>query len=350
LSIFIFTSKKHDSRASSYLGLLILAFTFANLQYSIEEIGLISYQIFNYIYFPFIFLIAPFLYYFIKTYLVPKTKFNSKEKLLFLPFFVFLLITIVYKILSLFFHQTQFIKRITNTLIVVVDYYSDLIIISLTLFVIIVSIIEIKKYEKKQLIFNSNIVTKELFWLKTLLITFFLICLIWLYFTIQYIIDASISYYPMYLIVSFLIYIFGYVGIHKIGILKQRKKIRSFSNRKPIQTIVYKNKHIIAIDKLLIEEDKILDATLNLDTIASELGLSKAHISRLINNELGMSFTDYINKLRVEKAKEYLKNPSFSNYTILTIGLEAGFNSKTTFNKVFKKLTQLTPSQYKKEN
>jgi len=51
----------------------------------------------------------------------------------------------------------------------------------------------------------------------------------------------------------------------------------------------------------------------------------------------------------VNEAKSYLKNPEFSNYTITAIGLEAGFNSKSSFYEVFKKATGTTPFSYKKE-
>lgn len=64
---------------------------------------------------------------------------------------------------------------------------------------------------------------------------------------------------------------------------------------------------------------------------------------------MNLGFLDYINQLRVEEAKQYLQNPEFENYTLVAIGLEASFNSKTTFNNCFKKFTGKTPSEYKKE-
>ena len=59
-----------------------------------------------------------------------------------------------------------------------------------------------------------------------------------------------------------------------------------------------------------------------------------------------MSFPDYVNNLRVGKAKEFLRTGEFSNYTLVAIGLEAGFNSKTSFYNTFKKNTGLTPLQF----
>jgi AraC-like DNA-binding protein len=82
--------------------------------------------------------------------------------------------------------------------------------------------------------------------------------------------------------------------------------------------------------------------------LSTELDLSRSHLSRIINSELKTTFSDYINLLRVNEAKKYLLQPDFSNYTLVAIGLEAGFNSKTTFNSAFKKFAGMTPSAFKK--
>ena len=63
---------------------------------------------------------------------------------------------------------------------------------------------------------------------------------------------------------------------------------------------------------------------------------------------MNTSFPDYLNSYRIEEAKSYLKNPEFSKYTIVSIGLEAGFNSKSSFYSVFKKATGQTPATFKK--
>lgn len=87
---------------------------------------------------------------------------------------------------------------------------------------------------------------------------------------------------------------------------------------------------------------------MTLEKTAEALELSQGHLSKIINTELDVSFKDYINALRVEEAKSYLSDGDFSNYTLVAIGLEAGFNSKSAFNASFKKITGQTPSQFKK--
>ncbi|MEL6193742.1 MAG: helix-turn-helix domain-containing protein, partial [Bacteroidota bacterium] len=60
------------------------------------------------------------------------------------------------------------------------------------------------------------------------------------------------------------------------------------------------------------------------------------------------NFSDYVNAYRVEEVIRLLNHPDFASYSFLALGLEAGFNSKSTFFSVFKKMTGKTPSEYKK--
>ena len=63
-----------------------------------------------------------------------------------------------------------------------------------------------------------------------------------------------------------------------------------------------------------------------------------------------MSFYDFVNEYRVKEASKRLLDPAYREYTILAIALDAGFHSKTSFNRMFKKVTGLTPSQYIKQH
>ena len=91
-----------------------------------------------------------------------------------------------------------------------------------------------------------------------------------------------------------------------------------------------------------------LASKLTLVQLANQLNMSTHHLSQIMNEQLGKNFFDFINHYRVEAIKEKLQNPKYAHYTLLGIALESGFNSKTAFNTVFKKITGLTPSQYQK--
>ena len=161
-----------------------------------------------------------------------------------------------------------------------------------------------------------------------------------------------VPFYFLWTAISLIIYWMGHQGIYTHGINNDRKKIRASGHKITPYSIKEKlktpNEISIALQTLLVEQKRFLDSNLSLETLAHKLQISKSHLSRIVNNELGSTFTDYINTLRVEEAKSYLQNPDFSKYTIVAIGLEAGFSSKTTFNTTFKKIAGLTPSQYRK--
>jgi len=88
-----------------------------------------------------------------------------------------------------------------------------------------------------------------------------------------------------------------------------------------------------------------LNPELSLDLLASEFGASAKHLSQCINTSIQQNFFDFINSYRLKEAKHLLMNNP--EKTISEIMYEAGFNSKATFNRIFKKQTGLTPTQYR---
>lgn len=89
------------------------------------------------------------------------------------------------------------------------------------------------------------------------------------------------------------------------------------------------------------------DHGLNLRRLAQEVSVSSVHLSEVLNTQLGMTFYDYINQCRVRDACALLVD---TNLTILEISETVGFNAKSTFNASFKKVTDQTPSQWRKSN
>ena len=90
-----------------------------------------------------------------------------------------------------------------------------------------------------------------------------------------------------------------------------------------------------------------LNPELSLDLLANELGVSAKHLSQCINGRFHQNFFDYVNSYRVAEAKKLLRDRPQD--TISEIMFEAGFNSKATFNRIFKKQTAMTPTQYRGE-
>lgn len=91
-----------------------------------------------------------------------------------------------------------------------------------------------------------------------------------------------------------------------------------------------------------------LNPNLSLSQLAEEIGITSHYLSQVINERFKLNFFDFVNGYRVEAFKENIKEPRYSNYSFLGIAFECGFNSKSAFNRIFKQVTGLTPSQYKK--
>src|SRR6266700_2788786 len=88
-----------------------------------------------------------------------------------------------------------------------------------------------------------------------------------------------------------------------------------------------------------------IDQPLSLNRIAETLGVHPSYLSRTFKKELGMTLTEYINKLRIEEAKYLLDH---SNESVATIALSVGYNDPNYFSKVFTKLEHVTPKNYRK--
>jgi AraC-like DNA-binding protein len=89
-----------------------------------------------------------------------------------------------------------------------------------------------------------------------------------------------------------------------------------------------------------------LQNDLTLTELSARLGWPRHQLSQIINDQLGVNFYDFINGYRVEAAQSLLLDPGAVHLTVLAVAEEAGFNSKATFNSVFKKITGLTPSEF----
>ncbi len=120
------------------------------------------------------------------------------------------------------------------------------------------------------------------------------------------------------------------------------------SQAKSQPAITVKDEHQEQIQQAIQESKIYQDPDLTLASLAEYLSLSPNIVSRTINVGFGQSFTDYINTYRIVEVKRRLEAGDADRMTILALALDAGFSSKTTFNRVFKEHMGHTPKEYKK--
>ena len=101
-----------------------------------------------------------------------------------------------------------------------------------------------------------------------------------------------------------------------------------------------------ALDNYMTEHKPHLDAALTIDALANLLGWPREEITRAVR-ETDANFFDYVNRHRIEEAKRLLADPANADISILALGMDAGFGSKSSFNAAFRRHTNQTPSQYR---
>ena len=130
---------------------------------------------------------------------------------------------------------------------------------------------------------------------------------------------------------------------HAFGIKPKKYKSTPLSKQKA-------SEYLTKIQHALIEEKRFLQPQLTLQILAQEIDIPSKYISQIINQEKGLSFSNFLTELRIEEAKKQLINPENNHLTIAGIAEEVGFASTSRFNHVFKKVTGETPSAYRKKN
>jgi len=98
--------------------------------------------------------------------------------------------------------------------------------------------------------------------------------------------------------------------------------------------------------KLMAEDKPYLDDNLGLADVAEQLHISPRRLSAFMRREFDCSFPEYINRLRVEEVKAMMINPFYKDTPVVEIGLQAGFNSRSSFNLMFKRITGEAPTVY----
>lgn len=159
--------------------------------------------------------------------------------------------------------------------------------------------------------------------------------------------------YHISAVMTAMIYLIAYAGYVQPAVFE------GFQWTEPGSPTKYRNsgltteasKSLLQNLQLLMREEVLYhDAEINLDKLAARLNASKHHVSQVINEQLGSSFFEYINQLRVEEAKKLLVETTKSDFHIIEIAYVVGFNNKVSFNAAFKKATGMTPTEYRRHH
>jgi len=104
--------------------------------------------------------------------------------------------------------------------------------------------------------------------------------------------------------------------------------------------------YVNKIGKYMIIEKPYLNRELTIFDLSDQLKIPRHILSEVINEHMGKNFYHLVNEYRVNEVKERMKSDEYKQLTILAIAFDSGFNSKSSFNTIFKEQTDQTPSEY----
>ncbi|MGB5243073.1 MAG: AraC family transcriptional regulator [Lutimonas sp.] len=313
----------------------------------------------NYFLIPMSIAIAPLIYFYVKSITTSKFVFKKSDWWHFLP--TFILISYRFSIYGYDFFQPGFHETQNGHLKVTLDEQLVMPFVQVfstgqMLLYLAFTFQLFYNYKKKINEYFSNTYQLELNWLFSFLVVF---SLLFLYGTIQYMVSTVITdlnYTQRWWLMFFTGLAIIYVGIkgYFTDTTKLKKLDFSFSphpntipdteekqNHTPVSS-----KDIDTVRRLMEIEKSYLNPELNLSDLARQANMSRAQLSEVINTGFHKNFNDFVNMYRVEAFKTLIKEDKQKQLSLLGIAYECGFNSKATFNRVFKKLTDNSPSEY----
>lgn len=364
LGIVILKSSLFNSQSNRYLAYLLFALSFVLLNYVFEIEGAFkSYPLLCFLdYIEWIFLLPVFIFLFIINRIDDTVKNRQRTYLYYIPFAYSSIFTIIYHL-----NDILGIYKISDSDIFIINILR---LIQLLFAFIIILFPPFYSYFMIRHLKDPQ----EKKWVITLLTTLYLLLSTWLitYMTGFFFgIDISSIMSGLALAATFIMHWTAYIGIYRYKLAKNKDAVYHFLNNDLViinpnlliaensitqenntaeesrESITADNLYFQKLEFLCKDEYIYTDSTLNREKVAEKLGISPGYVSQIVNTVTGDNFAHYINQYRVEAVKEMISNPEYKNYNLLTMGLEAGFTSKTTFFKAFKKVTGQTPNEYK---
>lgn len=299
-------------------------------------------------------LMAPLLFFYVKSILNPKFQLLRKHIWHAMPWIIFFLtklFILIYDAQQPGFDENQNGYLVVNFqwpyLNTVVSIFSS----AQMLLYLAFSFQLYFQYKREIKQFFSNTSKKELNWVLTFLLLY---SFIFLYGIVQVFIDSFVfemSWTQKWWIQFFSALVLLYFGVKgyftDFSFLKDFQPAEKRNEDSSLQSVKsgFDDKKA-EISALFQREQLYLDPELNLAQLSKRMSLNRIEVSELINNGFGKNFNDFVNHYRIEQFKERLKKGDHQQMSLVGIAFDCGFNSKATFNRVFKKVVQLTPTQY----
>ncbi len=303
-----------------------------------------------------VFLYGPFLFLYIDTSIKAAKRLAPHYLYHFIPFLVYNLALIPFYLQSgsekLAYSENLWAgggRTIEGILLVLKSLYGPV--------YIVLCLLLLRKHRKNISNLFSDHENIDLRWLRYLVWSMAIVLLIFLAITITKVNYPGIPNAQLFIFLAMAVWILalGYYGIKQspifIGSLLADPPVkpRKTTTKQAAVSRISESQHKHKLLGLMENDKPFLRSKLTLHDLARDLDLPPHQLSTLINREFGQNFYELVNQYRVEEVKRKLADPGFQHLSFLGIAQESGFNSKASFNRIFKKMTGLTPNQYRKK-
>ncbi|PWJ44671.1 helix-turn-helix domain-containing protein [Sediminitomix flava] len=300
----------------------------------------------------------PSIYLYVKQITKDGNGFESRSLLHYLPSFIYVILNIPYYILSTEEKRLLLFERSPIELyeyLELTSLFSDILPTVQGLIYSALSIKLLKSYEKSIKNLVSDTEPHTLKWLKNLIL---LNVGLWLLGSSGFLLDLLgkedyhfRSYQILYLSIVGVTYFITYYALKQPEIFTQlsdNSLIETSENVRLEEEVDHElEEEANRLKAYLIDQRPYLNNQLTLPDLAKEFGLTRHRMSFVLNHAFGKNFYDVINDFRVEEAKRLLADEAHKEYKIEYIAQTSGFNSKATFNRIFKLRTEMTPSEFR---
>ena len=353
---YFFIINKHGNRlANRFLGVLLFAFAAALTEillcytnYMFRVIWLIDFAE------PTNFLFAPLIYIYHRSYL--QKTFKKVDYLHFVPFIFYVFYkTITFYVTSIptkynayigSYHESELAQLpekgyFPHSVYILSDYVNELMLLQMCIYVALGFWMLKKEVDNEQISFWSN-KNPDLAWCRKGTIYSVLAIIVFVTAKLLFKNDLGDHFIATYL--TLIIYGISFILMNQSTFFDQKttKKYVKSSLTNEIQENTLEK-----LQALMRNEKLFLSATFSLPILAKKLAVSQHHLSQILNESLGQSFFDFTAQHRVAEAKFLLKNQENAHLKIEEIAEMVGYNSKSAFNTAFKKITGMTPSEFK---
>ncbi|WP_430412648.1 helix-turn-helix transcriptional regulator [Kordia sp.] len=348
----LFKSTTYNKLANRLLATILFLLSYRLIIQIMRLFGIGYYDSWYYVMIDLSSIHGALLYFYTKAQIQPRLKFKPKDWLHFIPVVIQISFSIFVRLQNLYWDGT---KESLSWL----GYYGYIVWMNNpTIYIIASTLIIIYAYKSNKLLNsigdNFEITAKKLTWIKRIirsfLVYFSIVLVVLLADLVLYKAANNESYFYF---IRFYYYPF-FIGI---AVLTYWICLEGFSRRNDPEI---STKNIINADELsrlkviseklrqAMEEDKIYkDQELSVHSLAQKLDIKPYLISRSLSEIDNKRFNDYVNAYRVKEVQSLLEDATNSKYTLLSLAMDAGFNSKSSFNRAIKKQLGISPSELK---